>query len=63
VEKVHIFVTFLLITFFGTFFKTFSKDLKSAWNSAFFETFLDTKKNLGHISTFSNFEATRATNA
>jgi hypothetical protein len=30
IGKVHIFVTILLITFFGTFFKTFSTDLKSA---------------------------------
>jgi hypothetical protein len=39
-------------------FNTFSADLKSACNSAFIDTF----DFLGHISTFSNFEAKRAKN-
>ncbi len=41
-EKVHISVTFLLITFFGCIFlKTFSTDSKSAWNSAIFDTHIE----------------------
>jgi hypothetical protein len=38
-------------------------DLKSAWNSTFFYTFFLSKKIfVGHISTFSNFQAKRAKN-
>ncbi len=51
----------LLITFFVHFLTTFSTDSKSARNSAFFDSFL-IKKRLGHICTFSNFEAKRAKN-
>ncbi len=61
-EKVHISVTCLLITFFVNFFKTFPTDLKSAWNFAFFDTFFE-EKNLKVIFVlFSNFEAKRAKN-
>jgi hypothetical protein len=55
VKKVHISVTFLLITFFVYFFKTFSTDSKSAWNSAFVDThleFFDTKMVFALFSTF-----------
>jgi len=55
VEKVHISVTFSLITFLCAIKKKFSRDLKSAWNSAFFETYwsFDEKILLALISFFS----------
>ncbi len=57
----HFSVTFLLITFFVHFLKT-----QWIWNQREilrFYTFFSWKKNfLGHISTFSNFEAKRAKN-
>ncbi len=40
-KKVHISVTFLLITFFGAFFQSFLTDSKSVWNSAFFDTHIE----------------------
>jgi hypothetical protein len=40
-KKMHISVTFLLITFLVHFFKTFSTDSKSALNSAFFDTYIE----------------------
>jgi hypothetical protein len=58
VEKVHISVTFLLITFLYIF-KTFSTNWKSARNSAFFDNqikFLKKKINLAFINIFLNFE-------
>ncbi len=59
-EKVHIFVTFLLITFLVHFFKTFSTDLESA----FFDTFFDKKKKcLVMFVLLLNFEAKRAKTA
>ncbi len=55
-QNKHIFVTFLLITFFlWGIFQTFSTDLKSAWNSAFFNTYLEFLNKIFFVALISSF--------
>ncbi len=54
-EKVHIFVRFLLIIFFGTFLKNFFNGFEISVRFCVFDTsfdFLQRKIFLGHISTY-----------
>ncbi len=62
-EKVHIFVMFLLITF-GTFFKNFFIGFEISMKFCIFDTFFDLVKKIffGHIGTLLNFEAKCAKN-
>ncbi len=57
VEKVHISITFLLISFFSSFKKNISTDLNSAWNSALLPVLNFLKKIvLVFLAFFLNFE-------